>query len=563
MRKVIWMLALFLILACAAQAEDGYFTQKDDLYYHISANCGGGDAIAPLSAAAAKEFDKYPCPICVPDDTQWQAGIAAVARGNTIIVRMSDRWLEEADLAESFGFSPAEPQPIDDAPALIAEYLHGDAYNQFLKKIRTEDISVSARKPLILSTAPDQSLLRMSVRHIGSAWYTAFRPEHAFGDTWDLEWRIEGYTIQAADDQLTIEYAGAAPEDGSTIPVPQFSTPAAFSAQFDGCRIEVYTVTESDIRANVAVVTQFDADTDYLQNSVLCIGDQVRIPINGYADGADGVFCCVLTDAEYAHLAGGAKANVQPPDYMQRAEFDNSPYAAVRRGTGGMGIVDASGAFVLPPEYLRIERCASTDYPSTVPIPFFCTATDGAITILDSQTLDLIVLYAAPDKPSNVKYINPSVFEIQDSRGVHIQSMATGSTLIDVTSGDSIDGRYRCMADGYPERLVLRGADGARLITLTGDSVSDAYPRITPLIWKKGRGIFLVEDWDSGNEQIGTHYYFERGKPLRMPDTRWHCGLMDENGRIITPVVHTSIEVTDDLRILLDGANGTIIAPFE
>ena len=518
--------------------------------------------MVPISLEGVQEFDKFPCPICVPDDTQWQTDIAAVARDNTVIVRIADSFLEEAELTDTFGFSPAEPQPISEASALIVEYLHGDAYNRFLQEIHTTgSASAQARKPLVLSTdTQDRPILHMSARHIGSAWYAAFRAEKGFGESWYLEWCIEGYTIEAKNDQLTIEISGKTEESGATVPIANFTDPAAFSAQFDGCRIEIYTAVESDIRANIAVITQFDADADYLQSSALCIGDQVRIPIDGYADGANGVFCCVLTDAEYAYLVSGAKTFIQPTDLMESAEFDNSPYAAVRRGTGGVGIVDASGAFVVQPEYRSIEKYRSADCPTTVPIPFFCTARDGAVTILDSQTLDVIAQYAAIDNYyPTVEYINPSAIEIDDGGGKRILSLTTGDTLLNVSENTYIDGRYRCMADGYPERLVLRDGAGAKLITLTGEPISEAYPRITPLIWRNGRGAFLVETWDS-DDANAANIYFERGKTLSASGTSWRCGLMDENGKIIVPVTHTSVEVTDDLRVIFDGAADATVA---
>ena len=568
MRRLIWLLVILLTISCAAQAEEYHYTRNDDLYYHVSANCGGADGMVPISLEGAQEFDKFPCPVCVPDNTQWQTDIAAVARDNTVIVRIADSFLEEAELTDTFGFSPAEPQPVSEAPALISEYLHGDAYNRFLQEIRTTGrASAQARIPLVLSTnTQERSILHMSDRHIGNAWYITFLAENGLSDGWDLEWRVEGYTIEAKDDQLTIELTGKTDERGASIPVVHSAdlmslpAPENFSVQFDGCRIEVYPMMNTDARTNIARITQFDADADYLQNSTLCIGDQIRIPINGYADGANGIFWCALTEVEYACLANGTKASIEPPDYMDSAEFDNSPYAAVRRGTGSVGIVDASGAFVVQPEYRSIEKYRTADYPTTVPIPFFCIDQDGTITILDSQTLNIIVQYDAAGNSPSARYINPSAFEIDDENGKKIMSLTTGDKLFDVPEDASVDGRYRCMADGYPERLVLRDGADAKLITLTGEPVSESYPRITPLIWKDGRGAFLVETRDSDDTSAAS-IYFERGKTSSAAGTSWRCGLMDESGKIIVPVTHTSVEVTDDLRVIFDGAeNATAVA---
>ena len=195
MRKLIWLLVILLTITYAAQAEEYYYTRKDDLYYHVSANCSGADGMVPISLKGVQEFDKNPCPICVPDDTQWQADIAAVARDNTVIVRIADSFLEEAELTDTFGFSPAEPQPVSEASALIAEYLHGEAYNRFLQEIRTTGSArAQARIPLVLSTnTRERPILHTSARHIGNAWYITFLAENGLGGSWDLEWRVEGY----------------------------------------------------------------------------------------------------------------------------------------------------------------------------------------------------------------------------------------------------------------------------------------------------------------------------------------------------------------------------------
>ena len=341
--------------------------------------------------------------------------------------------------------------------------------------------------------------------------------------------------------------------------------------------MDVFADAGADVCANVAVITQFDGDPDYMENSTLRIGDQVRVPVNGYMSGADGIFCCILTDAEYAYLKNGAKVTVLPPDYMESASFENSPYAAVQKGTGGTGIVDTDGTFVVQPVYKRIYQWHVADHPTTLPMPFFCVDDTDAVTVLDGKTLDIITQYAITNDYLSVNYINPSVFEINDGRGKRILSLATGDKLIDIpytAEGDyvdgilSIDGWYRCMADGYPTRLVLNDLNGAHLITLTGETASQPYQRITPLIWKGDRGAFLVEVWDPSNDQAEANYfddqgsnpYFERGKTLTAANnkTGWCCGLMDENGEIIVPIEYTSVEVTDDLTVSFGGAGNPV-----
>ena len=323
MRKLIWLLVILLTISCAAQAEEYHYTRRDDLYYHVSANCGGADGMVPISMEGAQEFDKFPCPICVPDDTQWQADIAAVARDNTVIVRIADSFLEEAELTDTFGFSPAEPQPVSEAPALIAEYLHGDAYNRFLQEIRTTgSASAQARIPLVLSTnTQEHPLLRMSTRHIGNAWYFALQTDAPMDDTFDISWRANAFKFKFSyDSGLTVNDAQQTDlYPASLKPSPQ-TEPAAFSAQYDDCRIDVYTDAGQDVRANVAVITLSGADANNLDNCTLSIGDPVSIPVNGYMDGENGVFCCTLTDVEIARLKNGEKAEIQTPSHTERLE---------------------------------------------------------------------------------------------------------------------------------------------------------------------------------------------------------------------------------------------------
>ena len=177
MRKLIWILAFLMMFACAAQAEEYYCTQTDDLYYHVNASCGGLTGMMTLSAEDAKNSGKFPCPVCVPDDTEWQADIAAVARGNTIIVRISDDYLEASNVEEAFGHESIASGSISELPARVSEYLHGDAYNRFLQESTSGSTSTIARVPEdIIRHSNYDGYLIMNARHIGSAWFMVLRP---------------------------------------------------------------------------------------------------------------------------------------------------------------------------------------------------------------------------------------------------------------------------------------------------------------------------------------------------------------------------------------------------
>ena len=564
MRKLIWILAFLMMIACAAQAEEYYCTQTDDLYYHVNASCGGLTGMTTLSAEDAKNSGKFPCPVCVPDDTQWKADIAAVARGNTIILRIADDDLAKPELTGVFGFSFPETAPVSEAASFLSEYLHGDNYNRALQEIESGSVDAIVRMPDILPIGADgqDALMIMNRRHIGNAWYYAIRPKDQVGDTWNMYWRINGLKLEMRDDEILLTFEQQTPESTRSLSVSPFSDSAAFSRLYDGCKVEVFADAGADVCANVAVITQFDADPDYMENSTLCIGDQVRVPVNGYMNGADGIFCCILTDAEYACLKNGAKAAVLPPDYMESASFENSPYAAVRKGAGGTGIVDQSGTFVVQPVYDYIQKPDAASFHTTIPLPFFCTDYDGALTVLDGASLSSIVQLSPIHGKIRAEYMNPSAFECYDDHGIRIISLTSGDTLMDIPYADDgerlIDGWYRYMADGYPSRLVQKNEYEASLVTLTGETVSESYPNITPLIWKDDRGAFLVAKRGTSNDQSDNRHLDGDAPTTTDSQNEWLYGLMDENGEIIVPIEYTSVEVTDDLTVNFSGAGDPV-----
>ncbi len=578
MRRWICTLLSILMLICAAQAETYFGTQKDDLYYHINMRCGGANGMIPITTEDADADGKYPCPICIQDDTEWESDASAVARGNTIVVRISDSWIERHELYGDFHYSFFGFQQKEESPETLSEYLHGDAFNRVLREIQSGETNAVLRAPTVLRTDENrQSVLVMNRRHIGNAWYITFRPEAQIGDHWDMRWRINAFEIDVqSQGHFTFDLVQQSPVASYPLATPQFSESAAFSAEYDGCQIDVFADAGQDVRANVAVITVPNADKDNLTNCALRIGDQVSIPINGYMDSESAIFCCTLTDAEVAHLENGAKAQVKTPSAFERAAYFNDEYRAVRDETDLVGIMNSDGSYVIRPMYDTISQYRMLnslfEYPATIAIPFFCFRDEEGLTILDGETLDTIAQYAPVNGAINAYYLNPSAFEMRDNRGTRIMSLRTGDLLFKIpqaaseSSADaiqSVDGWYRCMADGYPERLIAEYADGDRLIDLTGNPASEVYPRITPLIWKDGRGIFLVDTWDpSETDQFFVGLQIRRGEALSFLNSEGRCGLMDENGKIIAPIEYTSIEVTKDLNILLGGADGSIVVPF-
>ena len=121
-----------------------------------------------------------------------------------------------------------------------------------------------------------------------------------------------------------------------------------------------------------------------------------------------------------------------------------------------------------------------------------------------------------------------------------------------------IDGWYRYMADGYPSRLVQKNEYEASLVTLTGETVSESYPNITPLIWKDDRGAFLVAKRGTSNDQSDNRHLDGDAPTTTDSQSEWLYGLMDENGEIIVPIEYTSVEVTDDLTVSFSGGGDPV-----
>ena len=70
MRKSIFVLIFLAALSVSKMAmatADGYWTTKEDAYYHLDESCGGQRVRYPISQQAAESFDKIACSECVGD----------------------------------------------------------------------------------------------------------------------------------------------------------------------------------------------------------------------------------------------------------------------------------------------------------------------------------------------------------------------------------------------------------------------------------------------------------------------------------------------------------------
>lgn len=565
-----------MLSAARADAGTEYWTLKDDYYYHYNMHCGGVQNMVPISEEAALAFAKYGCPVCLQEDAGSE--IQAVSRGRTIVVRFPDAWLAEQELTGVFGWSSDTVHTGEAAHDRLSELLHGDAYNAFLADYMADDYAEGRScSPYILS---DENELIMSSRHIGGSWYIIVRPEGRFGSTWTMYWRVQSQMLRMEDGALSENFDLQTVEERRKISVSSMDdVQAVCERSDDALSISVFRALEG----NVAVITEFNADEDFLDDVQLRIGGREDgVDVQGYMNGRDAVYCCMLTDAELAAIQEGSRLSLYREPLQNSARFGDTPYDAVRRGTGDVGIIDRDGNFVVEPVYSRIERPEADSFRVTEPRPFFCYDKKGGLTVLHGETLDVICSFSLKKQSGRdyilSEYMNPSLFRMSTEKGSEFRSLADGSLLFEIPYDEtgnytgnisSVDGLYRVLADGLPQRIVIwEGAQAdtsAYLADNTGRQIGQTeYRRITPLIWSGDTGVFLTENFNpdqadgSGNFDGSLQSYFEYGRAYNGSayGPRWRCGLIDQDGNEIAGMNYTCVEVAGDGTISMTNENG-------
>ena len=573
MRKgLVMLLAALLLPACAlADVQSDFWTCNEDLYYHFNRYCGGADELVPISEKAALAFGKYACPVCHQAE---DAGgdVQAVVRGGTIVVRFSDAWLARPELTGVFGWSPDSEYSGEAAEKRLTEYLHGDAYNSFMADFMADGSAEGrARVPDILSV--DGELI-MSRRHIGNAWYAIVRPAVKFNGSWNMYWRIDGIRLRREGESLFTNFDLQTVEEHKELSLSRGGSGGpVFELDNDALALSVYR----ELDANIAVIYEKSADADFLEDAQLRMSGMTEgIELDGYMDGGQGVYCCTLTDGELALLEGGVQPEIWHKPLLADAQFMDSPYAEVQRGTGDSGIIDREGNFVVEARYDSVSRPDSLSFRITTPRPFFCKEKDGGLTVLHGETLDSIVQLKVENKYLRGEFVNPSVFETHSGKGMQLRSLSDGSVLFEILFNETgnyggeithADGYYRVLADGYPTRMVAWKGEGpeakAWLIDNSGNRISDDFQRITPMLWSRDSGMFLVEsfnpgDYDDetfGGEKQSSYEYGRKYDGSAYGDS-WRCGLIDQDGNILAEMKYTALEVFEDGAIWLTDETG-------
>lgn len=556
--KMKWMLCAVMLIALPfARAENAkYISPEDGVYWHENASCRGE---IMLEADGVEGY--FACPVCVQEDVK--AKITAVERGGTIILRMPDSWAHSRDdIGSVFGWGAPDVYEGEEAADIVAHYLHGDAYNEFMKT--WEETGRAEAWTWNPGIYPENNELFMNERHIGGSWYVTMRPDAVSGDSIKIYLRFFGGMMEAEGDRVIVD---GNDEWGETDYKLKFSEKKnkgkAFSRDCEGFSIDIY----DELDTHIAVIRQHDADKDLLEEVRLMVDDQPGIILNGYMDGSDAVFCCTLSHGEDHLIRSGAPVRLEKDPWYTEEDFMGSPYALAAKDTGGCGVIDRDGNFVLGPGYDRSARNGST---------VFLMKENRDWLAVNLDTMEEIAYFEYKKDWITIYPQNSAVFTVSIGDMWYIYENATGFPLASMSVNDEngpdysftggIDGRYSCFEIGMPARLVFTRADTAYvrhdwLADNHGNRVTGNYNHIEPIIWNGDQGVFTTEHY-TDHEHIDHPNNFTKylegfdGRPFYGDD--WRVGLIDHNGNTIAPMEYVYIKVHSATQIELHEEDGTV-----
>lgn len=278
-----------------AEETSGFYTSNEDLYYHLLESCGGVAGRVPISQLAAEAFGKFACPVCSPGSSA-EAPRAAV-RGGTVVVAVSDGYLAGQELAGVFNWNQSEPVSQADAQEMLAEYLNGDEYLQFMNSYAEKGVAQGvARLPELMSGG-----VLLSRRHLQGAWYLAVRPDVSLNQVWTVDLRICGFSLHMEQDALYQSFDFQTTPEAIRLQLERAQENTIYEASQGALSVSVYR----ELDTNIAVF--YDRTQNDLEGTgALRIGERVPcVELEGYQDADAWVYCCVLTDAELAALERG------------------------------------------------------------------------------------------------------------------------------------------------------------------------------------------------------------------------------------------------------------------
>lgn len=535
MKKRFSLLLALLVLLSVACAEETYYSLKDDLYYHQYADCGGREGRVPLSETAAQEFNKYLCPVCACQESQLSA--KAVARGNTIALRLPQSWLNDAQKMVSASFDAAfQAQYVEaEAYARLTELMQGGRCEAFLADYA---LNQRAEAAVRIPDIPWQSgELLMNQRHFGDVYYYVLRPDSAFEAQYTVNLRFFEHDLHFENGVLQEVGAGEWSDEDFEMSLSRVSGGnIVHSVDSDDLQLDIFY----EMDCYIAVIEEHNADKNRISGVKLYIdGLDTGISLNGYMDEQNAVYCCVLTDAEFARISGGAQLEIPRGDLTENASFENTDYALVKSGEY-YGILDQDYQFVLDAKYLRIDRTAVENL-------FIAFSQNGESLLYDAKAQRVIA--SLKDENSSFSVENEAVFTLLTASRMQIYDVQTNALLCELprTNGERLNGKFVGHVLGKPNRMVLQG-EKMRLIDLQGASCSAEYAQILPLLWQGERGVFLIAN--------SSKLEYEIGMDGRKLEANWRCGIMDENGRILAEMAYVRADILSETELRLTDSEG-------
>lgn len=355
MKRLIPLIILLLALvSIGARAEETFWVDVDtsdtvwidddtSCRWHATPRCAlTAPNVLDNHGGATEEY--HACQACVPDDGEYP-GVESWSRGGTAIVRVPDRWIEDAlAMGAAAGEVPdalIHQGGTDDED--LARLVHGRAYTALVDAL--EPGTARTARAVMPEYAGDDLL--MSCRHLGAAWYLAVRPAGGVRENFALPlrlWRV-GLSVHAyeAGVILSAETAACKMTELSLTPTPS-SGEVAWQID-DGMMGEGQTVIrDGDVYTLVLRIHDYnpdDPDAPGLSRHARFLRE--RFDLNGYADGGDGVFVVALTEGEAAAL-------------KQKLDFDTY-VAPVWRTDNGQPVTEAQ----LAPDYAPVSRATQPD----------------------------------------------------------------------------------------------------------------------------------------------------------------------------------------------------------
>lgn len=484
-----------------------------------------------------------------------EAAPEAALRGKTLIVRMPDGWVQEQ-------MKNAEAHQGwwgDDGMNWL---WRNRAAEWMLTQIGGGEISGSAVMPACMQSHDAE----LSLCHIDGSWYSVLRLREGVQGEKEAMYELCNLNYAMADGALSAKEQSCVTVELSLTPRNMGGAQPAYAAQGGGLRVQLFPA----LGATAAVIIEENADRDLLEDVQLTIGGDYGPLMNGYMDGKNAVYCCMLNDAEASALQLGAAAGLYRPSFAEDADFQGTEFAVAQKGTGGYGIVNAAGEWVVEPKYRYISRTGRDRCNWDTPVPFFCE-TDTSLTVIHGESLRVI---AEIENASQASVGNPSVFTVYTEDGSATYCMITGQKLLS-TNGPmaALSGvvehrwvrpEYVYSVEGYPERLVIQvnglGAENASafLATNSGERVSGDYVFILPLIWSDGQGLYLTQNGSTSVLEFASMDFTGDWEYTReeAADTGWLCGLMDEDGNTVADCAYTGVRILGREEIQLQNARG-------